>query len=690
MTSHRREPLAIDPVQLASEALESREGLTERPRFPRGPRRKNRRRHGQDSIVDQLEILSEWAPTGERGDPSPVSPSGNLDVDGDDAFGAPSDLSEQLLELTSRLQATEDALGRSEETAADAQRVRGELSVLIGQLSQQLADAQAARAAAEAAAQTALARQVALEEHASGRIEDWNVAFETRANQALEIIAREVALSRQEHLDALSSAQASVDKAAQHYERLESGLDARAEQLGGLLEERVSAIGRELENAQTTAARADEQAEAASRLALDASRLHAEAVSALTRADDVAAQALVAQEDRLEAEKQAFLSGAAREAAELKLAQALKAQREAEARTTHLQLQLAAAIDERQEQAVASREALKALEAGLAKAREEIQAGVEDRRQSNKVVHDAQTRQREADEKLTRALRENESLAQNLAQALRAASTASDEARDAQARRLDAELAVGDAMESARRAQQAATAAHGESVRVQQQLQAQSAEARLLLEATQTQLQLSNEALAENQAALTAARTQVEIQARERILAETALQERSATSWRGMLMRPTRPFVGLAPTAEPEAEPTDARRTLDRDGSPARQAVVSLTIAGAITATVLISRPSAPVGLAAALSFLLVAGVCWRVLAGRARLEMVGSVLHIHRGGSHHMFDLGDSAVQIKTEGSLLSRSWKVMFLRRGLSPVVLDRRDVDGAQLYAQLERWR
>lgn len=77
-----------------------------------------------------------------------------------------------------------------------------------------------------------------------------------------------------------------------------------------------------------------------------------------------------------------------------------------------------------------------------------------------------------------------------------------------------------------------------------------------------------------------------------------------------------------------------------------------------------------------------VTGIIWatRASATPTRLTLHGSELEIVRNGSKALFDLAH--VQVEVHGTPGSRGWKVLILRRSMSPYVIDSSMVDPREL--------
>jgi hypothetical protein len=79
-----------------------------------------------------------------------------------------------------------------------------------------------------------------------------------------------------------------------------------------------------------------------------------------------------------------------------------------------------------------------------------------------------------------------------------------------------------------------------------------------------------------------------------------------------------------------------------------------------------------------------------RASAGPTRLTLRGSELEIVRNGSRALFDLAASHTPIEMHGEPGDRRWKVLILRRSMSPYVIDAAMVDPAQFTRVLRYYR
>lgn len=427
-------------------------------------------------------------------------------------------------------------------------------------------------------------------------------------------------------------------------------------------------------------------------------------LNVLAATEALALETQDALERRTVAEAGAHAAEQVRRDAEERLAAALDEQQTLMARLASTQEELVRAQRERAADEEAAAGIVQDLRAALTSAADTAAQAHDRRRDADRELAAHKVDLATAQAQLTQALNENELLAQDLTQALRSATAAADEARDAQGRRLQAELAVTVTASAAREAQERAAAAAESGIRLQQQLEEQAAQLRALLGASATHLQEARAEREAHQQALAEARDQVLVQAQERIRAETCVAELLRTARPGrrfglvprLAFAPSSVAAGspgsvaqAAPPTEEPAPPTVADRLTVQKGSPR----VLVTVVGVLLALVAVlsfvtGASLVVTGVAAGLAALAV--LLGQRISRPAAVEIVGSVMHVRQNASHHVFDLADPGLRIETEGTADGRGWQVLFHRRGLSPVVLSRRDVDPEQFTAQLERWR
>lgn len=101
-------------------------------------------------------------------------------------------------------------------------------------------------------------------------------------------------------------------------------------------------------------------------------------------------------------------------------------------------------------------------------------------------------------------------------------------------------------------------------------------------------------------------------------------------------------------------------------------------------------RTQAVVATAAALATL--TAFVWAVRAGTSptRMTVTGGRLEIRRSGGRHVFDLTSPALSIEERGRPGQRGWKVIFVRRGLGPYVVDTSMVDPHDFSRVLDFYR
>ena len=168
-----------------------------------------------------------------------------------------------------------------------------------------------------------------------------------------------------------------------------------------------------------------------------------------------------------------------------------------------------------------------------------------------------------------------------------------------------------------------------------------------------------------------------------------------------MTSAPLRRTVAPAPVPAPRpttvtqpAEISQEPVSLDRKSRPSILTIVlgvGAGVAAAVGAQAITSD-----GLQATRALVaLIVTVMFIVLLGSTRstvpdVYLLGSVLHVDRKNSRHLFDLGNPRVQLEVVGDPEDRDWKVLFLRRGLPPYVVDARMVDPRAFTDAVREWR
>lgn len=168
--------------------------------------------------------------------------------------------------------------------------------------------------------------------------------------------------------------------------------------------------------------------------------------------------------------------------------------------------------------------------------------------------------------------------------------------------------------------------------------------------------------------------------------------------------------AGAAPTPspppvvapEPESGPGPGPGTPVDNGevtfAPRRAArrVVGLLLLASLLATVLAGREARlspttdTIAVAVALGVLTL--VLWALRAGSSspRLRVSNGQLEVRSSNGRFVFDLASPYTPIEVVGTAGSRGWKVLFVRRGMSPFVVDSSMVDPTHFMTVLRRHR
>ena len=124
--------------------------------------------------------------------------------------------------------------------------------------------------------------------------------------------------------------------------------------------------------------------------------------------------------------------------------------------------------------------------------------------------------------------------------------------------------------------------------------------------------------------------------------------------------------------------------------------LMSLLLMGGLAASAYLgygaylSRDTVEIGIAATVT--LVTLVIWGVRAGASvtRLTVRSGQLEIVRQGGRQVFDLTSHYTPIEVVGKTGSKKWKVLFLRRGMPPAVVDSTIVDSKEFMKILAFFR
>ena len=82
--------------------------------------------------------------------------------------------------------------------------------------------------------------------------------------------------------------------------------------------------------------------------------------------------------------------------------------------------------------------------------------------------------------------------------------------------------------------------------------------------------------------------------------------------------------------------------------------------------------------------------LAWRLRPNRSHVRIDHGLVDIVVGDRQHRFDLNNDNTDLEVVGSPGERDWQVQFLRRGLEPVAVDARMVDGEAFTEALRKWR
>lgn len=121
--------------------------------------------------------------------------------------------------------------------------------------------------------------------------------------------------------------------------------------------------------------------------------------------------------------------------------------------------------------------------------------------------------------------------------------------------------------------------------------------------------------------------------------------------------------------------------------------LTGLVLLASVAATVITAYaawhdPVAP-RIGTALVFAVLTGFVWAVRAGTtpARVTLRGGQVEVVRGERREVFDLTSSYTPVEVVGRPGERGWRVVFVRRGMPPFVIDASMVDAREFAAAIE---
>ncbi len=151
-------------------------------------------------------------------------------------------------------------------------------------------------------------------------------------------------------------------------------------------------------------------------------------------------------------------------------------------------------------------------------------------------------------------------------------------------------------------------------------------------------------------------------------------------------------------TSRASADDVSPDRGPDVDLTPRRGtrtfATVLLVLVGLVTAYAAYrayeERTSEAIGLAAILAIATLVVAAARASTSVAHLSVRGGQLEVRSPNGRFVFDLASTYTPVEVIGRPNSRTWKVLFLRRGMAPFVVDSSMVDPQEFMAVLEQYR
>ena len=125
-----------------------------------------------------------------------------------------------------------------------------------------------------------------------------------------------------------------------------------------------------------------------------------------------------------------------------------------------------------------------------------------------------------------------------------------------------------------------------------------------------------------------------------------------------------------------------------------REATYGLGLAALAAAAValfgLVGGVGAGLAVVGAVAAVVLGVVAWRLRPNRSHVRIDHGLVDIVVGERQHRFDLNSDHTELEVAGTPGERDWQVQFLRRGLDPVTVDARMVDGVAFTEALQAWR
>jgi hypothetical protein len=118
---------------------------------------------------------------------------------------------------------------------------------------------------------------------------------------------------------------------------------------------------------------------------------------------------------------------------------------------------------------------------------------------------------------------------------------------------------------------------------------------------------------------------------------------------------------------------------------------LGVAVVAALTSAGLLIGGGFSPGLLVPVFVMLIAAFVVLFLGGRtSEVRLEGGVLHLRLGDERRTFDLGSESTVIEVRAEPSSPDWAVVFVRRGLAPVQVDRRVVDPVAFTRAMSVWR
>ena len=142
---------------------------------------------------------------------------------------------------------------------------------------------------------------------------------------------------------------------------------------------------------------------------------------------------------------------------------------------------------------------------------------------------------------------------------------------------------------------------------------------------------------------------------------------------------------------EPEVSGPGCYRMSHRHRTVMIGCIVVTVVAGGLAVILALAGGGLPAGALVPVFVALVSFLVLMWVGGMSTdVDLADGVLTLRLGDMHHKFDLNSDATAIEVSGSPDEGDWRMVFVRRGLSPVEINSRLVDPQPFTAAVGHWR